>query len=274
MLKKHYEQGLIRVFKEKNGYSVKIKKHLFKPDRTVDGNVLKSILTDNGVDVGLNANATRELKDLFYPDDYSALKPKPVSLVKLLIHATTKGDEIVCDFFAGSGTTAHAVMALNKEDNGKRKFVLIEMGDHFYTVILPRIKRVAYSFNWSRGKPQDSNGIGVFFKYYELEQFEDTLAKAVYKDDVMLIRGKSLYEQYIFLKDEKLLKVLEINYENNKVKVDLKKLYEYIDIAETLSNLMGKWIKKIKENEVEFEDGTIINTKDLDYKLIKPLIWW
>jgi len=90
----------------------------------------------------------------------------------------------------------------------------------------------------------------------------------------MHIRGKSLYEQYIFLKDEKLLKALEIDYENNKVNVDLKKLYEDIDIAETLSNLMGKWIKKIKENEVEFEDGTIINTKDLDYKLIKPLIWW
>jgi len=47
-----------------------------------------------------------------------------------------------------------------------------------------------------------------------------------------------------------------------------------VDIAETLSNLTGKWIKKIRENEVEFEDGTIINTKDLDYKLIKPLIWW
>jgi len=274
VLKKHYEQGLISVFKEKNGYSVKIKKHLFKPDGTVDGNILKSILTDNGVDVGLNADATRELNDLFYPDDYSALKPKPVSLVKLLIHTTTKGDEIVCDFFAGSGTTAHAVMALNKEDNGKRKFVLIEMGDHFYTVIIPRIKKVAYSFDWHRGKPQDSNGIGVFFKYYGLEQFEDTLAKAVYKDDVMLIRGKPLYEQYIFLKDEKLLKALEIDYENNKVKVDLKRLYEDIDIAETLSNLIGKWIKKVKENEVEFEDGTVINTKDLDYKLIKPLIWW
>jgi len=60
-----------------------------------------------------------------------------------------------------------------------------------------------------------------------------------------------------------------------------------IDIAETLSNLTGKWIKKITpcqtpsgtplqegNYEVEFEDGTKINTKDLDYKLIKPLIWW
>lgn len=46
------------------------------------------------------------------------------------------------------------------------------------------------------------------------------------------------------------------------------------DIAETLSNLIGKWMKRIQEDEVEFEDGTKINTKDLDYKWIKPLIWW
>jgi len=71
-----------------------------------------------------------------------------------------------------------------------------------------------------------------------------------------------------------MLKALEIDYKNNKVKVDLSKLYPNIDIAETLSNLTGKWIKKISKNEVEFEDGTKINTKDLDYKLIKPLIWW
>jgi len=71
-----------------------------------------------------------------------------------------------------------------------------------------------------------------------------------------------------------MLKALEIDYKKEKVKVDLAKLYPNIDIAETLSNLTGKWIKKISEAEVEFEDGTKINTIDLDYKLIKPLIWW
>ena len=71
-----------------------------------------------------------------------------------------------------------------------------------------------------------------------------------------------------------MLKAMEIDYENEKVKVDLSKLYPNIDIAETLSNLTGKWIKKISDDEVEFEDRIKINTKDLDYKLIKPLIWW
>jgi adenine-specific DNA-methyltransferase len=85
--------------------------------------------------------------------------------------------------------------------------------------------------------------------------------------------NKTPYEQYVFI-DEKMLKALEIDYENRKVNVDLNKIYSNIDIAETISNLTGKWIKKIKENEVEFEDGTKINIKDLDYKIIKPLIWW
>ncbi len=52
------------------------------------------------------------------------------------------------------------------------------------------------------------------------------------------------------------------------------KLYENIDIPETLSNLLGKWIKKIMADFVEFEDGEKIDIKNLDYRLIKSLIWW
>jgi len=144
---------------------------------------------------------------------------------------------------------------------------------------------------------------GGFFKYYELEQYEEALANCKYEDGDLFnsplikgwhsegmkgyLSGKSPYQEYVFMKDEKMLKCLEIDYENNKVKVDLDKLYQNIDIAETLSNLTGKWIKKITpcqtssdtplqegNYEVEFEDGTKINIKDLDYKLIKPLIWW
>lgn len=96
------------------------------------------------------------------------------------------------------------------------------------------------------------------------------------------VPGKSPYQEYVFMKDEKMLKTLEIDYKKNEVTIDLTKLYPdpsaplgtSIDIAETLSNLTGKWIKAIRKDEVEFTDGTKINTKELDYKLIKPLIWW
>jgi len=117
---------------------------------------------------------------------------------------------------------------------------------------------------------------GGFFKYYELEQYEEALANCIYEDyDLFQVPGRSPYEEYVFMKDEKMLKALEIDYENNKVKVDLTKLYPNIDIAETLSNLTGKWIKKIEADKVWLEGmDDPINTKDLNYKLIKPLIWW
>jgi len=60
---------------------------------------------------------------------------------------------------------------------------------------------------------------------------------------------------------------------NDKRLVDLSKLYKNIDIPEILSNLLGKWIKKITADYVEFENGEKIDIKNLDYKLIKPLIW-
>ncbi|MEG8946425.1 DNA methyltransferase [Rosettibacter firmus] len=216
-------------------------------------------------------------------------------LLKRVIKSTSNESDLVMDFFLGSGTTTAVAHKLG------RKWIGIEMGEHFYSVVLPRMKKVlAYDksgiskeLKTPRQTSSDTplkegnetpiaplkegnyyNG-GGFFKYYELEQYEEALANVVYEDyDIFIIQNKNPYVQYVFLKDEKMLKALEIDYENNKVKVDLSKLYENIDIAETLSNLTGKWIKKISDSEVEFEDGTKINTKDLDYKLIKPLIWW
>jgi len=199
------------------------------------------------------------------------------------IEATSDGKDIILDFFLGSGTTTAVAHKLG------RKWIGVEMGEHFYSVVLPRMKKVlAYDksgiskeLKTPRQTSSDTplqEGIyqgGGFFKYYELEQYEETLANTVYENHDLYIAGnKSVYEQYVFLKDEKMLRALEIDYENKKVNVDLNKLYKHIDIAETLSNLTGKWIKKIRENEVEFADGSIVNTKDLDYKLIKPLIWW
>jgi adenine-specific DNA-methyltransferase len=177
--------------------------------------------------------------------------------------------DLVMDFFLGSGTTTAVAHKLG------RKWIGVEMGEHFYTVVLPRMKKVlAYDKSGISKEVKEYQG-GGFFKYYELEQYEETLANTVYEDSDLLDSGnKSPYEQYVFLKDEKMLKVLEIDYKNKKVKIDLDKLYKNIDIAETISNLTGKWIKKIKKDEIEFEDGTKINPNNLDYKLIKPLIWW
>jgi adenine specific DNA methylase Mod len=150
---------------------------------------------------------------------------------------------------------------------GRMKLVL--NGDkEFKAIHSPVIRKphLSKDVNW--------NG-GGFFKYYELEQYEDALKNCKYGDgDLFSMTSEKAYQDYVFMKDEKMLGALEIDYKNKKVKVDLTKLYPDIDIAETLSNLTGKWIKAIKDGEVEFTDGSKINTKELDYKLIKPLIWW
>ena len=150
---------------------------------------------------------------------------------------------------------------------GRMKIVL--NGDKVFKAIHSPVLRkphLSKDVNWQGGG---------FFKYFELEQYEDALANCKYGDsDLFSKTSEQAYQDYVFMKDEKMLSALEIDYKKNKVNIDLSKLYPDIDIAETLSNLTGKWIKAIKDGEVEFADGTKINTKDLDYKLIKPLIWW
>jgi adenine specific DNA methylase Mod len=197
------------------------------------------------------------------------------ALLKRVIKSTSNESDFVMDFFSGSGTTIAVAHKL------KRKWIGIEMGEHFYTVIMPRMKKVLAYDKSGISKEKDvkekynEKNAGGFFKYYELEQYEETLANTVYENhDMFIVGDKTPYEQYVFMKDEKMLRALEIDYENRKVKVDLNKLYPNIDIAETLSNITGKWIKKIEEDQVEFEDSSKVNIKDLDYKLIKPLIWW
>ncbi|MFP3256991.1 MAG: site-specific DNA-methyltransferase [Candidatus Nanopusillus acidilobi] len=210
-----------------------------------------------------------------YEDTFGFKTENSEILLKRVIESTSNENDLVMDFFLGSGTTIAVAHKL------KRKWIGIEMGEHFYTVILPRVKKVLAYDKSGISKEKDvkekynEKNAGGFFKYYELEQYEETLANTVYKNHDMFITGdKTPYEQYLFMKDEKMLKTLEIDHKNRKVKVCLNKLYPNIDIAETLSNITGKWIKKIKEDEVEFEDGSKVNIKDLDYKLIKPLIWW
>lgn len=84
-------------------------------------------------------------------------------------------DDYVLDFFAGSGTTGHAVLNLNAEKGGARKFILVETNLYFDTVTVPRLKKVAASGQWKLGKATGIDGGGVFFRVQSLEQYDDTL---------------------------------------------------------------------------------------------------
>jgi len=207
-----------------------------------------------------------------YTPNGSEITQKPEQLLQRIISLTTNKKDIVFDFFSGSGTTIATAQKLG------RKWIGIEMGSYFETDILFRMKQVlcAHGKNEPCGisKEVDWRG-GGFFKYYKLEQYEEALRNTKYSDgDIFTMPGESPYSSYVFMKDEKMIQTLEVDYKKNKVSVDLDKVYPGIDIAETLSNLSGKWIKKISQDSVEFEDGEVIKLKDLDYRLIKPLIWW
>ena len=95
--------------------------------------------------------------------------------------ARLEGKDSALDFFAGSGTTGHAVIDLNREDGGHRKFILVEMGDYFDTVLLPRLKRVTFSPEWKGGKPkriattEEAERSPRILKVVRLESYEDTL---------------------------------------------------------------------------------------------------
>ena len=226
----------------------------------------------------------KALKELFgeKPFDFS----KSIPLVEDCIRASGGNEEnaVIADYFAGSGTTAHAVINLNRKDGDKRKYILVEMGDYFHTVLLPRIKKVIYSKDWKDGKPVSREGSSHFLKYYALEQYEETLRHARYKDGEQLEIDslKSPFEQYVFFGDDKLAHAVK-PLKNGKLNINLHDLYRDIDVAESLSNVLGKPIRRRTANDVTFTDGTVEKTNPATMTeeeklrfvaLIKPYLWW
>jgi adenine-specific DNA-methyltransferase len=127
----------------------------------------------------------------------------PVSLYEEIVGAVTQDmNSITMDYFAGSGTTGHALLNLNREDQGGRKYVLVEIGLHFDTTLKPRITKVIYSSDWKNGKPASyDTGVSQCFKYIRLESYEDTLNNLEFKktgiQGALLTVSPSLKEEYM-----------------------------------------------------------------------------
>jgi len=109
------------------------------------------------------------------------LYPKSVHVVEDAVFAVTEPDDLVVDYFGGSGTTGHAIINLNRKDGGRRKVILVEMGDYFDTVLLPRIKKVTFTPEWKDGKPkrlatpEEADRSPRIVKIVRLESYEDAL---------------------------------------------------------------------------------------------------
>lgn len=118
-------------------------------------------------EVGHNQEAKQELKEIFNEIQLPFDTPKPVRLIKRVIEIATQKDDIILDSFAGSGTTAQAVLELNKEDGGNRKFILVEQEDYANTITAERVRRVIKGVKTAKNENL-KNGLGGSFSYFEL----------------------------------------------------------------------------------------------------------
>ena len=115
--------------------------------------------------VKTTAHGSIELKKLLGSNQFSY--PKPSLLIKEILSLCTQMGDIVLDSFAGSGTTAHAVLALNKEDGGNRKFILIECEDYADTITAERVRRVINGVENAKDETLQK-GLGGSFAYCTL----------------------------------------------------------------------------------------------------------
>lgn len=143
-------------------------------------------------------HGTDLLKKMDIPFDY----PKSIHAVEDCLRVSgCYYDATVLDYFGGSGTTCHAVINLNKEDNGKRKYVLCDMAEYFDVALRTRAERAIYSSDWCDGKPQSRNtGVSQCFKYLRLEQYEDTLNNLQVKapvEDLLSATSEEFRDSYM-----------------------------------------------------------------------------
>ncbi|NRG28791.1 site-specific DNA-methyltransferase, partial [Bacillus circulans] len=215
---------------------------------------------------------------------------KPKELISIFLNALVDKNELVMDYFAGSGTTAHAVINLNREDEGNRRYILAEMGRHFDKITIPRLKKVIYSQDWKNGKPVSREGISQIFKYIRLESYEDTLNNLVInltqEQLTLLEKNPELREQYMLSymlnnETENSTSLLNTDMFKNpfeyklKIANGLETQLTTVDLVETFNYLLGievirnerkECYNAIEDNSSEVPGAVkLSSTKDGEY---------
>jgi adenine-specific DNA-methyltransferase len=106
-------------------------------------------------EVGDNQEGKQILKSIFASDSFPFDTPKPPRLIEKILQIATNPNDIILDSFAGSGTTAHAVLNLNKSDGGNRQFILIEMEEYAESITAERVRRVINGYGTTEGTGGD-----------------------------------------------------------------------------------------------------------------------
>lgn len=136
--------------------------------KIIQKGIIPNAMLDN---IASNSDGTKDLKALFPEQKKVFSYPKPVKLIKHLLKIVDNKNAIVLDFFAGSGTTAHATLDLNEEDGGNRLFVLVEQMDYVETLTVERIKRAIEKYEYQ-----------AEFIYLELLQLNEIFVSKIKKE--------------------------------------------------------------------------------------------
>ena len=224
--------------------------------QTIDHVAKRELLFSNWVDPKFNAGiqGSNLLRNMGLGGEFDY--PKSIKTLETGLWAQTFGmnDVTVLDFFAGSGTTGHAVINLNRKDNGNRKYILVEMGEYVDTITKLRIEKAIYSDSWKDGKPVSRNGSSHAFKYIYLESYEDTLNNLQLKDNDIGFLG-DVTEQYMinYMLD------IETKGSDSLINIDkFKKPFDYsmnitmklkstvckLDLVETFNYLIGLKVER------------------------------
>jgi adenine-specific DNA-methyltransferase len=233
------------------------------------------------------SNILREMGiDFDYPKSLKTMEKS------LEVQSFSCENNYVLDYFAGSGTTGHAVINLNRQNNSNRKFILIDVGAYFSRVMKPRIMKAIYSDKWSNGIPIESNGISTMIKYLDLESYEDVLNNLTLvpkKEQSSLLTSSDFKDEYMLsymLDMESRDSLLNVNAFKNpfNYKLNITRNNEsqetVIDLVETFNYLIGlhvKTIQTIKGFKVitgttnERDEETLVIWRNIEEKSNKDL---
>lgn len=264
LVEKNWQRGHIRVSGEYQEYRVR---------RSADGDISIDFKTrmddeappvtwwDKGEYASANYGAP-EQKELFGEKLFDF--PKAKKLVEDSIRAcgAAEPESVTLDFFAGSGTTGEAVLKIGRETRANHRYILVEQGSYFDTVVKARILKVVYSADWKDGRPTaPETGVSHCFKVLKLESYEDTLNNLqLRRTDAQVDLLNTLPQQ---AKDDYLLNyMLDVESRGSLLSVeDFKKPFDYtlniavdsagafeprkIDLVETFNFLIGLRVKHI-----------------------------
>lgn len=238
----------------------------FRPNHVKPGGEpkkMKNMLSRNHYEMETNEDASAQLRDLFGSDVFPT--PKPEKLVRYLVKSVTYEDDTakILDYFAGSGTTGHSIINLNRQDGGNRKYILVEMGEYFDTVLLPRIQKAVFAEEWKNGVPQfnekgELGGGSHMFKYQRLESYEDTLNNLnppaptndkqrtldQHQQDALKRAGEDVREEYM------LSYMLDVETEGSASLLDL----------DAFSDPFNYKLKIIRNDEIRWQNVDLIET--------------